>query len=384
MCFIKFNLSSIIILIITFGCSLKPHDISNIKDQTYISKSNISLNPKNLPEKIYIFYSDSEPKNFIDGFTHNYFYTQNETKYSPELFFVNLVNQLNPCKEKIKVTRKSYFVFYLKDKKDFNFNINCITGIKENSGLVIDLSQSEVNIPKNFYYLKIKRNKIIRATLVHARKEGSLRSIIIDDENTKDGKLVEKIWKDLGGNTASQASLKNQSKSQELISDLLLLDQSSIRGRKLSREISSNLKYESRSRQDVDSFILSTSLENARSLRPALNYNFINLVPIYLIPNWDSKASLLDNDADLEGSFVVDMPLMLNAKIDPDNLGKIKKSRGFAAGYDTFELILLLNSQQKIKYLGMMGMISNSGKVMELKPLIAKVQKEEIKYIYTN
>ena len=379
---IKYNLSSILILLLTLGCSVSSYNTSNIEDKTYISKSDISLNAKSSPNKINIFYYDSKPEDFLAGFTLNYFYTKNKTQYNPELLFVNLEKNAELCNKKFKVTRNSYSIIYLKNNDIDFINLDCVYGMVDKSVLVLNLSKNKIFIPKNFSYLNVEREKIIRNILAKGTKEGNLRSIIIDDQNTNDKGDIAKIWKDLGGRVVIQASLEKQSTSQKLLSKILLVEQSESRSRKLSREISLALEHEPRRRKDVDLFIISTNLKTSRSLKPALDYNLANSLPVYLIPEWGEKENLKEKEIDLESSFITGMSLMLNARINPLNLEEIRKSQGFAAGYDAFELAVLLNNQKKISYLGMMGLISNKTEKLELTPLIGKIKKGKIEFLH--
>ena len=379
---IKYNLSSILILLLTLGCSVSSYNTSNIEDKTYISKSDISLNAKSSPNKINIFYYDSKPEDFLAGFTLNYFYTKNKTQYNPELLFVNLEKNAELCNKKFKVTRNSYSIIYLKNNDIDFINLDCVYGMVDKSVLVLNLSKNKIFIPKNFSYLNLEKKSIIRNILAKGIKEGNLRSIIIDDQNTNDKGDIAKIWKDLGGSVVIQASLEKQSTSQKLLSKILLLEQSENRSRKLSRETSLALEHEPRRRKDVDLFIISTNLKTSRSLKPALDYNLANSLPVYLIPEWGEKENLKEKEIDLESSFITGMSLMLNARINPLNLEEIRKSQGFAAGYDAFELAVLLNNQKKISYLGMMGLISNKTEKLELTPLIGKIKKGKIEFLH--
>ena len=379
---IKYNLSSILILLLTLGCSVSSYNTSNIEDKTYISKSDISLNAKSSPNKINIFYYDSKPEDFLAGFTLNYFYTKNKTQYNPELLFVNLEKNAELCNKKFKVTRNSYSIIYLKNNDIDFINLDCVYGMVDKSVLVLNLSKNKIFIPKNFSYLNVEREKIIRNILAKGIKEGNLRSIIIDDQNTNDKVDIAKIWKDLGGSVVIQASLEKQSTSQKLLSKILLLEQSENRSRKLSRETSLALEHKPRRRKDVDLFIISTNLKNSRSLKPALDYNLTNPLPVYLIPEWGEKENLKEEEIDLESSFITGMSLMLNARVNPLNLEEIRKSQGFAAGYDAFELAVLLNNQKKISYLGMMGLISNRTEKLELTPFVGKIKKREIEFLH--
>ena len=62
------------------------------------------------------------------------------------------------------------------------------------------------------------------------------------------------------------------------------MEQSKVRGRKISRIIGLPIKTEPRKREDIDSIFFSTSLSNARSLKPALEYNFADNISCVFNP----------------------------------------------------------------------------------------------------
>ena len=168
-----------------------------------------------------------------------------------------------------------------------------------------------------------------------------MRAIIIDDSTTRDKALIEKIWNNMDGEVVSSVSSERKISSQKLLAEILLLEQSKVRSRKLSRIIGLQIKNEPRKREDIDSIFLSTSLPNARSLKPALEYNFADNISVYLIPSWREEGNLTDNELDLEKVVISEMPFLLNTNTSFQETNSRNNSRNFAIGYDAYELVLL-------------------------------------------
>jgi len=380
MIIIRHILSSLLIIIFLISCASHGESTIFEEEKRYINKPDLKFSLKYLPKKINIFYFDSKPENFIEGLMFNYFYYKNYINYSPELIFIDLRNKKDLCTE-IKVSRSSYSIVYYKDNNISDLNSFCLSKIKINNGIVLNMTNKEPPIPKGFSYLNIKRHKAIQDIMLYAKNRGAFSSIIIDDIKTKDGNVLERFWNNLGGEVVSMANFSKKTESQILLSELLFLQQSITRSRKLSRKISLPLAHIPRSRKDLDSFIISTSLESSRSLNPAFEYNFTNLLPVYLIPSWNDEELISAKELDLEGVFIIDSPFMLRAKVHPLSQTNFKRSRGFAAGYDIFELLLMLNTQNKIDYQGMLGLISKDSNGLKFSSLIAEIRKGKLEYI---
>ena len=123
------------------------------------------------------------------------------------------------------------------------------------------------------------------------------------------------------------------------------------------------------------SIIQSTTLENARSLKPALEYNFANLLSVYLIPSWAEQENLSIKELDLERITIVDSPLMLNQTVKPLGLEVVKRSREFSMGHDAYELVLLLNTSNNFRYKGMSGLITKEGSSFKRESYITTFDK---------
>ena len=123
---------------------------------------------------------------------------------------------------------------------------------------------------------------------------------------------------------------------------------------------------------------MSVSLEQARSLKPELEYNFGESLSVYLFPNWNNQTFNIEKELDLEGIALIDMPWMLNSKATFIAELPMKRSRNFASGFDAYDIVLLINNPQSsnyFKYIGMTGeLVYKNGKLVR-KSLKAEIQK---------
>ena len=255
---------------------------------------------------------------------------------------------------------------------------NCYQRFLKLKGLVVTKNKITGVKESRLREFNINRGVDIKNFLNIAKNNGGLRAIIIDDSTTKDKALVEKIWKNMDGEVVSSVSSEKKISSQKLLSEILLMEQSKVRGRKISRIIGLPIKTEPRKREDIDSIFFSTSLSNARSLKPALEYNFADNISVYLIPSWSEDEHLTENELDLEKVMISEMPFLLNTNTSFQKTN----SRNFAIGYDAYELVLLLDTspRRNFNYFGLTGLITNEYPSIQKKSLHAKVIKGKLEY----
>ena len=156
------------------------------------------------------------------------------------------------------------------------------------------------------------------------------------------------------------------------------------RKRKLSRIISKDLEHKSRTRQDIDTLILSVNTQEARSLKPALDYSYFEAMEVFLINDWREDIQFLGSDQDLENVISIDIPFMLPTTL-PDELKNIdNKTRNFAIGYDAFEIVLLMKGARnynKISYKGLTGKITFRDNDINRRSNIFKIQNGNYEYL---
>jgi len=356
-------------LILLIGCN------TNIPNNTFDSNNVISIekpetyyDPTKLPGNINVLLFDSggfKEKEFIRGLSVNYFYFKRQINYSPKINFINIEDFIKK-KCDLKQGYKSTLIVFLTDELLDSLDNICLNNIFQLKTVLIGIAGfSRIN-DQSQIVLNFDKKKEYRSLLEHAKNEGSNKALIIDEEQTSDKDILSEIWEELDGNVLGSYTSSNKS-SQNLISDILLIESSKERSRKLSRALSTPLESFPRRRMDIDSIFMSVSLMQARSLKPELEYNFGESLSVYLFPNWDNQTFNIQKELDLEGISLIDLPWMLNSKATFIPELSMKRSRNFASGFDAYDIVLLINNPQTtnyFKYNGMTGeLVYKNGKL---------------------
>ena len=375
-------ISSVLLVSCTFNPLLKKNQTED--ESTFIKKPKLLYEFKKFHKKINIIYSnsnDSEAKNFIEGISANYFYYLN-LKYRPELNFLNS-EDLESMNCTLRNFSRSYSIIFFNSSLNEQLLEGCLSSLLKLNGLIILFNNNLKTQNSNLTLLEVDRKKDYLDLLNFAKDQGNKNSIIIDDENTKDKDQIAKVSNGLNGRIIKSSRSRNK-QNEKLLSEILLIENSKSRAIQLSRILSTQIEYTPRRREDIDSFILSVSLSKARSLKPALEYNFAESIPVYLASDWKNINYYQDSEIDLEGIILIDFPWMLSTSPERDSSLQRKKSRDFAVGYDAYELMLLLNnntSRRNYIYEGLSGKISiNQGK-LNRQSLIVKVVEGSYKLL---
>ena len=373
-------------LILFIGCSTNiPNNTFDSNKVIAIEKPEISYDPTKLPESINVLLFDTEglkEKEFINGLSVNYYYFKKQINYSPQISFIN-IEEFNKNNCDLKLRYKATLIVFLTEELRGSLDNVCLNNIFKVKTVLIDATDFPRTNQQSQVVLNLNKKKEYRSLLEHAKNNGSNNVLIIDEEKTSDKNILSEIWRELDGNVLGSYTTSNKS-SQNLLSNILLIESSKERSRKLSRALSTSLESFPRRRKDIDSVILSVSLERARSLKPELEYNFGESLSVYLFPNWDNESFYLQKELDLEGIALIDLPWMLNSKATFIPELPSKRSRDFASGFDAYDIALLISnpsSSNYFKYTGMTGeLVYKNGKLAR-KSLKAEIQKGFFKLI---
>jgi len=381
------NLLIGIILLFLFSCSSNPKNtIERNQEELLIEKPQINYKLNSLPKDInVIYFSDSRMQTAfpeeVKGLLTNYYSFSKKNKYFPNIKFINL--KADPSCSFI-INRDAYnFIFIFKDyldKKPYELCLNRFTN--RNVLVVSDLEDNSA--PKNFRRFLVNRNKD-KYELIRFMNSYSNKVMVIDNEVTKDKYEIGDFWKkEFKKGVAEYKTFNKTDSSQDIFSNLLLLEQSIKRKRKLSRTISKDLNHKSRTRQDIDALFLSVNTQEARSLKPALDYNYFEGMEVFLANDWVGDIQFLKADKDLHGVISIDIPFMLPTPL-PDELRALQnKSRDFAIGYDAFELALLMNGARnlsRVTYKGLTGKITFKDNTIYRKSTIFKIREGIYEYL---
>jgi len=379
------NLIILTTLLFLSGCASNFNSLLDTSNQIVsIDKPSLKFKPKNFPEQINVLViskTEKKNKNSLEGIIANYYFYKNNLGYSPKLqiFQLPYPKRPNQClQEKIK----GFSIVLILDINRKDFPRYCLEDILALKGLLITSNSSLQRKEKiNLSLINIDRQEDLNSMLSYANKNTRNKNLVIDNLITKDKSYIQSIWEEFGRITAKTATISDIKSNEEILAELLLIKRSKDRARKMSRAISSPIEYLPRRRGDIDSIFLSVDLIEARTLKPAIDYNFAESIDVYLVPNWESEESFLDLEKDLEGVIVLDMPFKLNAKA-PFLDETVSRNRSFAIGYDSYELALILsaNKQNNLQFTGMTGTYSSSARgKLSRKSLKVKVQEGKLK-----
>ena len=370
------NLLIGIAILILFSCSSSPK-IKTEKgpEERLIEKPQINYKLNSLPKGInVIYFSDlaiKEPfPDEVKGLLTNYYSFSKNREYFPDINFIDL-NEEDSCS--FNFDKKNYnLIFLLKNSLNKRSEELCLNRFTNNQTLVISDSDNTF-IPKNLKTFLINRDDD-KSRLIKLMSSYSDNIMIIDNDVTKDKYEIGEIWKNKFNKKVSEyKTLSNKDSNQSIFSNLLLIEQSLKRKRKLSRIISKDLEHKSRARKDMDALILSVNTQEARSLKPALDYSYFEGMKVFLINDWAGDIRFNKTDKDLENVISIDIPFLLPTDL-PESLELLQnKTRNFAIGYDAFEIVLLIkgtSNLDKITYKGLTGQITIKDKNINRKSII--------------
>ena len=381
------NLLIGITLLILFSCSSNPKNTYGTSfEESLILKPQINYKLNSLPKDINVLYftnpgNKNELTEEVKGLLTNYYSFSKKYSYFPRIKLFRL-DQLNTCSY---ILNRNTFnvVFLLNDTLDYKFYESCLNRISNQNALFV-VDSFNKNLFNNFRNFSVDRNQD-KYRLLKFMNSSSNSVIVIDNEVTKDKYEIGKYWETNFKKEVTEYRTFNKSESSEkLFSNLLLSEQSIKRNRRLSRIISKGIEHNPRTREDIDALFLSVNTQEARSLKPALDYVYIEGMKVFLANDWKENIIFNKTDKDLENVISIDIPFMLQTPL-PEELDDIKnKTRNFAIGYDSFEIVLLLKGAKnlnKITYKGLTGNITFREKDIERKSTIFKIQNGSYKYL---
>lgn len=380
-------LFNVIILLILFSCSSNPKNVtlSNFEERI-IEKPQINYKLNSLPRDINVIYfsNSKSTKPFPDevkGLLTNFYSFSDKYKYFPNIRFINL-NKANSCS--LVLDRSAYnFIFLLKDSFETKPYELCLNKFANRDVLLISDFDNRSAL-KNFRQFRVNRNDD-KYKLINYMRSFSKTTMVIDNEITKDKYEIGKFWEEeLNKETAEYKTFDKTESGQYIFSYLLLLEQSLKRKRKLSRMLSVDLNLQPRTREDIDALFLSVSTQEARSLKPALDYNYYEGMKVFLANDWKGDSQFLKNDKDLEDVISIDIPFMLPLPLPSDLNTLNNKTRNFAIGYDAFEIALLMEGSRnlnKTAYKGLTGKITFKDNTIKRNSIIFKIKNGKYEYL---
>ena len=350
--------NKIIILIILFisACSSVPKIERSESINTLIQKPEFNYKIKSLPKSIKIYFDLRDDKSNlppeVQGFIANSFAYSNKISYKPKISFSNF-----KAEECINDVIKEDLIIVLNLDSSYK-NIQkeqCLGFLPKSKTIYASDDEDDLGFNNTFMISREEeRNK-----LIDHLSNSSERIILIDSKKTLDKEKIKKSLQAIRKEVVENKTYSGDLSSQDMFAELLLVDRSQERKRKLSRRITETINSDSRAREDVDTFFLSVDLQEARNLKPALDYISENDYEVYVLNSWQTNSVYNSNDKDLLGSIHSDFPIMMPIEM-PEIINEENRSREFAIGYDLYEIILLKYggiNYRNYEYKGLSGKI---------------------------
>lgn len=168
-------------------------------------------------------------------------------------------------------------------------------------------------------------------------------------------------WESIGGIVVGQQTYASTKRDfSKPIRDLLEINSSKQRFRKLTTVLHRKIKFTARRRQDIDFIFLAGYPRQARQIRPQIKFYHAAEIPIYATSHVFTGNLNQERDRDMDGMIFGDMPWVLTESTSHHGLrGDIESlisnagnrlQRLYALGIDAFNIIPAINTLSNYSY----------------------------------
>ena len=377
-----------IVIKITFlSCASNTYYQDNsYRDSKLFQEPQIEYHFDKMPNNINVIFFTSKltkpEDSIIQGFLNNYY--SNLKLYNPEILFLRITeDQIKNQVCKKETSRISYPVIIDLNKDNSELKKKCLREIIRDKGLLVSIYKDNEISQNWIHQISFDKQKEEYDFLNYARSQQSNDILLIKNQDVKEDSYIEDSWKSLKGNIKRISILEESKTYENLISESLSIDRSIDRKKILSYKTSLNLGFSPRRRSDVDSIIINTNIDQAKSINPAIAYNFSEDLNIYYINTQEYNYQFNLNNRDLNGVTLFEYPINIINE-DIINRNDIEKVM-YATGFDIFEIYLLINNKstkRRFSYLGLSGQFKiNSTLSIERKRPLLKINQDRFKVI---
>ena len=319
-----------------------------------------------------IYFNDDTNKTniFLEGARTSFFFQKSLEKNRREISFKKIIFE-DLCKEVTNST--SYKIIIFPTVPDLS-NANCLNNYNSNL-LLVFLEEKKDDFNSNF--ISFNDQNFF---------EGLVFNDLFADEDylfiTKNINEIEKLiftleGKEIKYNPDNFLLIEDSKNFEDEIASAFDLKNSEKRKNDLQNIINQDLKFISRSREDISKVILSSSSDIANRIIPAFKYNLLFDLEIYNLPNhydvWKETSSI----SDLEGTYGLEFPILVN-RINLGNENFFSYSPESKINYSLgFDLINFINRGND--YFGLLGAYYYSKNQIKIQPI--NVSFEEGKLI---
>lgn len=237
--------------------------------------------------------------------------------------------------------------------------------------IALNKESASFELPKNLFQFGLSPEEEARQVAEHAMALNYQRAAVLYQENPwwdrAYGAFAQQ-WMSEEGEINSTATFKDQTKMANAIKEMLLVHHSQLRANQLKRITGKRIEFQPRRRQDIDYIFLMATPEQARQIRPLLDFYYAADIPVIASSQIYSGKVEPKKDKDLNGIEFCDIPWLLEK---PDNIQLAMKkawpkanhrySRLNAMGVDAYRLasrIQLLTNVPEAGLFGATGILS--------------------------
>jgi len=262
-----------------------------------------------------------------------------------------------------------------------NDNISAIIGPLSKANALAMASLNQLDIPvislnkgrdeylHNYYEFSLSPEDDITQILSLAWLKGHENALVFSPQSAYGDRLARHFsqqWTQLGGKVlATQTYPLKEADYSTSIKQLLNIDQSINRFKRLRHQLNLNMTFEERRRHDADFLFLIAAPREGRLIKPQLRFHRATRLAVYSTPKiYAGELNTIAN-RDLDGILFCDMPGLIEptnpvADTADDTLQLWSVSRGShrrlsALGYDAYQLIPHLARMRSQKFARLMG-----------------------------
>ena len=309
-----------------------------------------------------IYFNDSTNKTnmFLEGARTSFFFQKSLNKNRREISFKKIVFE-DLCKEVTNST--SFKIVIFPTIPDF-LNANCLN--KYNSNLLLVYLEEKKNAFNNDF-ISLKNQNFFERLVLSDLFVNEDYLFITKNMNEIERLIVALEEKKIKYNSDNFLLIEDSRNFENEIASAFNLINSEKRKNDLQNVINQDLKFVSRSREDISKVILSSSSDVANRIVPAFKYNLLFDLELYNLPNhfdiWKETSSI----SDLEGTYGLEFPILVN-RINLGNRNFFSYSPESKINYSLgFDLINFVNYGNN--YFGLLGEYYYSKNQIRIQPI---------------
>ena len=309
-----------------------------------------------------IYFNDSTNKTnmFLEGARTSFFFQKSLSKNRREISFKKIVFE-GLCKEVTNST--SFKIVIFPTIPDF-LNANCLD--KYNSNLLLVYLEEKKNAFNNDF-ISLKNQNFFEGFVMNGLFVNEDYLFITKNINEIEKLILTLKEKEIKYNSDNFLLIEDSRNFENEIASAFNLINREKRKNDLQNVINQDLKFVSRSREDISKVILSSSSDVANRIVPAFKYNLLFDLELYNLPNhfdiWKETSSI----SDLEGTYGLEFPILVN-RINLGNRNFFSYSPESKINYSLgFDLINFVNYGNN--YFGLLGEYYYSKNQIRIQPI---------------